>query len=63
MLALAAAIYSGLLQQPVVPPILVPLDDTANSASKQSLMLSSPSFATARLIDRGIAFVFKAEWN
>lgn len=61
VLALAAAIYSGLLQQRLVNPLLAPLDDTANSALKQSLVLSSASFATARLIDRGIAFVSEAE--
>ncbi|MBN7818749.1 hypothetical protein [Bowmanella yangjiangensis] len=63
VLTLAAAIYSGLLQQPVAPPLLAPLDDTANSVLKQSLMLCSASFSTARLIDRGIAFVSEAEWN
>lgn len=61
VLALAAAIYTGLLQQRVVNPLLAPLDDTANGALKHSLVLSSASFATARLIDRGIAFVSEAE--
>lgn len=63
MLALAAAIYPGLPQQPVVTPLLAPLNDTANSVLKQGLMLSSASFAAARLIDRGIAFVAEAEWK
>ncbi|MBU1310168.1 MAG: hypothetical protein KKE30_11635 [Gammaproteobacteria bacterium] len=61
LLALAAGIYSGLLQQRIVNPALAPLDDRANSALQHSLLLSSASFATARLIDRGIAFVSEAE--
>ncbi|HEX5792274.1 MAG TPA: hypothetical protein VFY01_03290 [Rheinheimera sp.] len=61
VLALAAAIYTGLLQQRLVNPLLAPLDNTANGALKHSLVLSSASFATARLIDRGIAFVSEAE--
>ncbi|MGI5307975.1 hypothetical protein [Rheinheimera sp. WS51] len=57
----STAIYSGLLQQRLINPLLAPLDNQAHSALKQSLMLSSASFATARLIDRGIAFVSEAE--
>ena len=58
---LAAGLYSGLLQQRIVNPLLGPLDDKASSVLQRSLMLSSASFATARLIDRGIAFVAEAE--
>src|SRR5690606_20600244 len=61
LLALAAGIYSGIVQQRIVNPLLAPLDQQAHSALKHSLMLSSASFATARLIDRGIAFVSEAE--
>ena len=61
LLALAAGIYSGILQQRLVNPALAPLDDKASSALQHSLVLSSASFATARLIDRGIAFVSEAE--
>ena len=61
VLALAAALYSGILQQGVVNPALQPLDARANAALQRSLVLSSASFATARLIDRGIAFVSEAE--
>ncbi|MBJ92239.1 MAG: hypothetical protein CL577_06495 [Alteromonadaceae bacterium] len=61
VLALAAALYSGILQQRVVNPALAPLDNKAHSVLQQSLLLSSASFATARLIDRGIAFVSEAE--
>lgn len=61
VLALAAALYSGILQQRVVNPALAPLDDKAHSVLQHSLLLSSASFATARLIDRGIAFVSEAE--
>lgn len=61
ILALAAALYSGILQQRVVNPALAPLDDKAHSVLQHSLLLSSASFATARLIDRGIAFVSEAE--
>lgn len=61
VLALAAALYSGILQQRVVNPALAPLDNKAHSVLQHSLLLSSASFATARLIDRGIAFVSEAE--
>ena len=61
ILALAAALYSGILQQRVVNPALAPLDNKAHSVLQYSLLLSSASFATARLIDRGIAFVSEAE--
>jgi hypothetical protein len=61
LLMLAAGIYSGVLQQRVVNPVLAPLDNQATQALKRSLMLSSASFATARLIDRGIAFVSEAQ--
>lgn len=61
LLALCAGIYSGMLQQQLVNPALAPLDDKASSALQRSLVLSSASFATARLIDRGIAFVSEAE--
>lgn len=61
LLALAAGIYSGLLQQRLVNPALAALDDRASAALQRSLVLSSASFATARLIDRGIAFVSEAE--
>lgn len=61
ILALAAALYSGILQQRVVNPALAPLDNKAHAVLQRSLLLSSASFATARLIDRGIAFVSEAE--
>ena len=61
LVALASGIYSGMLQQRLVNPALAPLDDKARSALQHSLVLSSASFATARLIDRGIAFVSEAE--
>jgi hypothetical protein len=61
LLALALGTYSGALQQRIINPLLAPLDQQAQSALKHSLMLSSASFATARLIDRGIAFVSEAE--
>lgn len=61
LLALSAGIYSGILQQRLLNPALSPLDDRASSALQRSLMLSSASFATARLIDRGIAFVSEAQ--
>jgi hypothetical protein len=61
LLGLAAALYSGILQQRLVNPALAPLDQQAQSVLQRSLLLSSASFATARLIDRGIAFVSEAE--
>ncbi len=61
ILVLATGLYSGMLQQRLVNPALAPLDDKAGSALQHSLVLSSASFATARLIDRGIAFVSEAE--
>ena len=61
LLALCAGIYSGMLQQRLVNPVLSPLDDRASAALQRSLVLSSASFATARLIDRGIAFVSEAQ--
>mgnify|MGYP006199104251 CR=1 FL=1 len=61
LLTLAAGLYSGVLQQRLVNPALAPLDQKAEQALQQSLLLSSASFATARLIDRGIAFVSEAE--
>ena len=61
LLALATGIDSGILQQRVINPALAPLDDKASAALQHSLLLSSASFATARLIDRGIAFVSEAE--
>lgn len=61
VLALGVAIYSGILQQRALNPLLAPLDSKAQQALQHSLVLSSASFATARLIDRGIAFVSEAE--
>lgn len=61
LLALTVGIYSGMLQQRLVNPLLAPLDNQAQQALQRSLLLSSASFATARLIDRGIAFVSEAE--
>lgn len=61
LLVLAGALYSGILQQRLVNPALAPLDNHASAVLQRSLMLSSASFATARLIDRGIAFVSEAE--
>ncbi|WP_460858857.1 hypothetical protein [Rheinheimera gaetbuli] len=61
LLMLAAGIYSGLLQQRIINPALAPLDNRASAALERSLLLSSASFAAARLIDRGIAFVSEAE--
>ena len=61
LFTLAAGIYSGVLQQRLINPALAPLDQKAEQALQQSLLLSSASFATARLIDRGIAFVSEAE--
>lgn len=61
LVALAVGLYSGVLQQRVINPMLAPLDNQAEQALQRSLLLSSASFATARLIDRGIAFVSEAE--
>ena len=61
LLTLAIGLYSGVMQQRLVNPILAPLDNKAEQALQKSLLLSSASFATARLIDRGIAFVAEAE--
>ena len=59
--AVAVAIVSGMLQQRLINPALQPLDERAQQALQHSLVLSSASFATARLIDRGVAFVSEAE--
>jgi hypothetical protein len=61
VLALTAALYSGVLQQRIVNPAFAALDNQARTVLQRSLVLSSASFATARLIDRGIAFVSEAE--
>lgn len=61
VLAMAVTLYSGILQQRIVNPALAPLDNKAHTVLQHSLLLSSASFATARLIDRGIAFVSEAE--
>ncbi len=61
LLVLSSALYTGMLQQRIVNPALAPLDDKAHAVLQHSLVLSSASFATARLIDRGIAFVSEAE--
>lgn len=61
MALLAAGVYGGIVQQRLINPLLAPLDERAHSALQHSLVLSSASFATARLIDRGIAFVSEAE--
>ncbi|CAM5225387.1 hypothetical protein [Alishewanella longhuensis] len=63
MLALGALLYSGMLQQRVLNPVLAPLDQQAQKVLQRSLLLSSASFATARLIDRGIAFVSEAQFS
>ncbi|MDP4944521.1 MAG: hypothetical protein NWQ48_03310 [Alishewanella sp.] len=63
LLALAALLYTGSLQQQLVNPVLAPLDQQAQQLLKRSLLLSSASFATARLIDRGIAFVSEAQFS
>ncbi len=56
-------LYTGSLQQQVVNPLLAPLDEQATQVLKRSLLLSSASFATARLIDRGIAFTAEAQFS
>lgn len=60
---ISLALYSGVLQRQVVNPVLAPLDQQAQMVLKRSLLLSSASFATARLIDRGIAFVSEAQFS
>lgn len=62
-IALGMMLYSGMLQQRIVNPLLAPLDQQAHAVLKRSLLLSSASFATARLIDRGIAFVSEAQFS
>jgi len=63
IVALGSLLYSGVAQQRLINPLLAPLDQRAQHVLKQSLMLSSASFATARLIDRGIAFVSEAQFS
>lgn len=63
VVALSMLLYSGMLQQRVVNPLFAPLDQQAQSVLQRSLLLSSASFATARLIDRGIAFVSEAQFS
>lgn len=61
ILALAALLFTSTVQQKILNPALAPLDSAAHQVLKKSLLLTSGSFATARLIDRGIAFVSEAE--
>lgn len=63
VLAVSVLLYSGMLQQRIVNPALAPLDRQAQTVLQHSLLLSSASFATARLIDRGIAFVSEAQFS
>lgn len=61
LLAIGLGLYSGLVQQQLFNPALAPLDQRAEQALKRSLLLAGSSFATARLIDRGVAFMSEAE--
>ncbi|GHG61039.1 hypothetical protein GCM10010919_05090 [Alishewanella longhuensis] len=63
ILVLSLILYNGVLQQRLVNPLLAPLDQQAQQVLQRSLLLSSASFATARLIDRGIAFVSEAQFS
>ncbi|MDX3775559.1 hypothetical protein QE250_15685 [Chromatiaceae bacterium AAb-1] len=59
--ALAALLFTTTLQQKLINPALAPLDQAATKVLQRSLLLTSGSFATARLIDRGIAFISEAQ--
>lgn len=61
LLVMGLGLYSGVVQQQLFNPALAPLDQRAEQALKRSLVLAGSSFATARLIDRGVAFMSEAE--
>ncbi|GAB2802197.1 hypothetical protein GCM10027040_32660 [Halomonas shantousis] len=55
------ACSSGFLEQRVVGPAVAPAEQVAEGTLKRSLLLASASYASARLIDRGVALVSEAE--
>ncbi|MHB0775895.1 hypothetical protein [Halomonas sp. WWR20] len=55
------ACASGFLEQRVVGPAVAPAEQVAEGTLKRSLLLASASYASARLIDRGVALVSEAE--
>lgn len=59
--ALSSLLLTTSLQQKLINPAMAPLDQAAQSVLQRSLMLAGGSFATARLIDRGIAFISEAQ--
>ncbi|MCP1367006.1 hypothetical protein BIS06_17415, partial [Halomonas sp. BBD48] len=59
-LALLAS-ASGLAERRVLGPAMVPVEVTAVDTLNRSLALAAASYASARLIDRGIALVSEAE--
>lgn len=61
LLAIVTFTGSTTVQHKILNPALAPLDQVANSVLKRSMLLTSSSFATARLIDRGIAFISEAQ--
>ncbi|MDX5373406.1 MAG: hypothetical protein LPK18_13345 [Pseudomonadaceae bacterium] len=52
---------SGQLGQRVIDPVMAPLEEQATSTLQRSLALAAASYASARLIDRGIAFIAETQ--
>lgn len=52
---------SGQLGQRVIDPVMAPLEEQAKSTLQRSLALAAASYASARLIDRGVAFIAETQ--
>ena len=61
LLLLFAACASGQFGSRVVDPALAPLEQRAKATLQRSLAMAAASYASARLIDRGIAFISETE--
>lgn len=60
LLALFGCI-TGQLGQSVIDPVMAPLEEQAKSTLQRSLALAAASYASARLIDRGVAFIAETQ--
>ncbi|MFY0664480.1 MAG: hypothetical protein JXQ97_07640 [Natronospirillum sp.] len=61
LVAFLSLFLSGLAERHVINPALAPLEAQATETLQRSLLLAAGSYASARLIDRAIAFFSEAQ--
>lgn len=59
--AFFGVLVTGMAEKHVINPALAPLESTATETLQRSLLLAASSYASARLIDRAIAFFAEAQ--